>query len=221
MASGRGALRVLGRACGLFSGPPAGLASVGFLATSSAPLTAAACSGQQLMATRNLGGKWPEYFAKPSPYTEGTDFLGTPKNHQELLRKRPISPDVINTHAGAPARHYDFPITAISSVVNRVTGAGLSVGFAGVGALALVTDVPSLIEMYKVTFPFLVLPTKAVVAFPFVYHTLGGLRHLYWDHAKLGNNADKSSPLDMSNLPTSSKILMGASVVATLGVAAM
>jgi hypothetical protein len=46
----------------------------------------------------------------------------------QLLRKRPISPDVINTHAGAPARHYDFPITAISSVVNRVTGAGLSVG---------------------------------------------------------------------------------------------
>mmetsp|Transcript_19126 Transcript_19126/g.49096 ORF Transcript_19126/g.49096 Transcript_19126/m.49096 type:complete len:223 (+) Transcript_19126:155-823(+) len=222
MASG---LRALGRASGLLGGfrAPAGLASVGLAATatSSASLPAATAAGLQLQSTRHLGGKWPEYFAKPSPYTEGTDFLGTPKNHQELLKKRPMSPDVFNSHAGAPALHYKMPITALSSIINRVTGAGLSVGFAGVGALALVTDVPSLIEAYKAAFPLLVLPTKAVVAFPFVYHTLGGLRHLYWDYSKLGNNADKTSPLDMNVVPMSSKILIGASVVATLGVAAL
>lgn len=82
-------------------------------------------------------------------------------------------------------------------------------------------DVPSLVMMYKLACPMLVLPTKAIVAFPFVYHTLAGVRHLYWDHSKLGNNADKGSPLDLANLPKSSMVLMGASVVATLGVAAI
>jgi hypothetical protein len=34
---------------------------------------------------RWLGGdKVPEYWGKPSPYTEGTTFLGTPTNHQEV-----------------------------------------------------------------------------------------------------------------------------------------
>jgi hypothetical protein len=26
----------------------------------------------------------PEYYGKPSPYTEGTAFLGTPTNHDEV-----------------------------------------------------------------------------------------------------------------------------------------
>lgn len=26
----------------------------------------------------------PEYWGKPSPYTEGTAFLGTPTNHEEV-----------------------------------------------------------------------------------------------------------------------------------------
>jgi hypothetical protein len=26
----------------------------------------------------------PQYWGKPSPYTEGTGFLGTPTNHQEV-----------------------------------------------------------------------------------------------------------------------------------------
>jgi len=163
----------------------------------------------------------PEFFARKSPYTEGTEFLGTPQNHQELLKKRPVSPDVTNSHKGAPYKHYDFPLTAITSIVNRVTGAGLSVGFAGVGALALVGDVPTMVMAYKSAFPMLVVPTKAVVAFPFVYHTLGGLRHLYWDYSKLGNNAQKDSPLDLKNLPTSSMLLVGTSVAATVGLALM
>lgn len=30
------------------------------------------------------GDKVPEYWGKPSPYTEGTAFLGTPTNHEEV-----------------------------------------------------------------------------------------------------------------------------------------
>lgn len=34
---------------------------------------------------RFIGGdKIPEYWGRPSPYTEGTDFLGTPPNHHEV-----------------------------------------------------------------------------------------------------------------------------------------
>mmetsp|Transcript_4166 Transcript_4166/g.11739 ORF Transcript_4166/g.11739 Transcript_4166/m.11739 type:complete len:217 (+) Transcript_4166:76-726(+) len=213
-SAGRHALAALGRASGLLGAPA--------FAACETSLAATACAGSQLLSTRNLGRTGvPEYFAKKSPYTDGAEFLGTPRNHDELLKKRPLSPDVLNTHPGAPFVHYDFPLAAISSIVNRVTGAGLSVGFAGIGALALVTDVPTLLEMYKTAFPLLVIPTKAVVAFPFVYHTIGGLRHMYWDQAKLGNNADKTSPLDLKQVASSSVALLGASAVVTLGVAAL
>jgi hypothetical protein len=30
------------------------------------------------------------------------------------------------------------------------------------------------------TVPFLVYPTKMIFTFPFVFHTLGGFRHIYW-----------------------------------------
>jgi hypothetical protein len=34
---------------------------------------------------RYIGGdKIPEFWGKPSAYTEGTDFLGTPKDHLEV-----------------------------------------------------------------------------------------------------------------------------------------
>lgn len=44
--------------------------------------------------------------------------------------------------------------------------------------------------------PVLVLPLRFSVAFPLVYHTLAGYRHLYWDKTLKGidnASADKSS----------------------------
>lgn len=32
----------------------------------------------------------------------------------------------------------------------------------------------------------LVYPTKLLLSFPFVYHTLGGFRHIYWDKTTEG-----------------------------------
>ncbi|GLC52399.1 hypothetical protein PLESTB_000624900 [Pleodorina starrii] len=90
---------------------------------------------QQLMAStsfgaqqfRHIGGnKIPEYWGKPSPYTEGTDFLGTPKNHLDLIKKRPLSPDVLEIDN--KSLHYKFPLGALSSIANRVTGVAMSVG---------------------------------------------------------------------------------------------
>ncbi|GFR50864.1 hypothetical protein Agub_g13151, partial [Astrephomene gubernaculifera] len=98
---------------------------------------------QQLVAStsfgaqqfRHIGGdKIPEFWGKPSAYTEGTAFLGTPKNHLDLIKKRPLSPDVMGLD-GKP--HYKMPLGAMSSITNRVTGVALSVGFAGAGVFAL------------------------------------------------------------------------------------
>lgn len=45
------------------------------------------------------------------------------------------------------------------------------------------------IEAFKDAAPALVLPAKFLVAFPLVYHYLGGLRHVIWDKAHYGNMA--------------------------------
>ena len=54
---------------------------------------------------------------------------------------------------------------------------------------------------------------KLAVAFPLVYHYLGGVRHMVWD----------KSPDILTNeeVETSSKILVGASVALSLGCAAL
>ena len=57
----------------------------------------------------------------------------------------------------------------------------------GAGAIALTGDLPATIEAIKHTSPALLYPIKAAVAFPLVYHYLGGLRHVMWDKARYGN----------------------------------
>jgi succinate dehydrogenase (ubiquinone) cytochrome b560 subunit len=137
----------------------------------------------------------PEEFGQPK--TGGTSFLGTPKNHRELLNKRPLSPDVIDVDGKSV--HYKFPIVALSSITNRVTGCVLS-GAVGVGGVIACVGgaeaVPVTVEAFKSTFPMLVFPAKAFLSFPFVYHGFAGLRHVIWDMSVFGidnENAKKSS----------------------------
>lgn len=54
-----------------------------------------------------------------------------------------------------------------------------------------------------------------------VYHYLGGLRHVYWDHAQYGKQAAKNTPLELPAVEMSSKILIGASAAATAALAVM
>lgn len=45
------------------------------------------------LCCRWLGGdKVPEYWGKPSPYTEGTAFLGTPTNHDQVCHRAQLHP---------------------------------------------------------------------------------------------------------------------------------
>lgn len=142
------------------------------------------------------------------------DFLGVPRNHAELLAKRPVSPHVFEIDGRQP--HYKFPVGAISSITNRATGVALSVGTGAAAYVALTGDLGAAIGAFKDAAPLLVFPVKAAVAFPLVYHYLAGLRHIYWDHARYGNQADKNSPLEVPAMAGSSKLLLGGSAAATV-----
>lgn len=83
---------------------------------------------------------------------------------------------------------YAFPIVALSSITVRVTGMMISIGAAGLGAAEIAggsgaaLDLMSLIGSGAVGGGVVAAGAKFSVAFPFVYHYMGGLRHLVWDN---------------------------------------
>ena len=92
---------------------------------------------------------------------------------------------------------YKFPITAISSITNRVTGLGLTGLYLGYG-LSRFTNADNTIQN---TFNQLGDNTKRCLFFPPVfsatYHTFGGIRHIILDKypTYLNNHAMKKSSL--------------------------
>lgn len=174
----------------------------------------------QAQQLRFIGGdKIPEYWGKPSQYTEGTAFLGTPKNHLEFLDKRPLSPDVLDINGFS--RHYAFPWAALSSITNRVTGCILGTGTIAVAGLALKTDVAPIVQYLASMHPVVLFPLKFAVCYTIFFHYMGGLRHIVWDHHTIGNQADKSSLLELDKADMSSKALYAASAVMSLICAAL
>lgn len=120
-----------------------------------------------------------------------------PSPLSQLLEKRPVSPDVFDVDGST---HYKFPAVALSSITNRVTGCVLSGAVAFGGCLSAVGGpeaLPAFVEAYKSTVPILVYPTKLALAFPFVFHTLGGFRHIVWDKTTSGidNESARASSL--------------------------
>lgn len=165
---------------------------------------------------RHIGGdKIPEFWGKPSDYTAGTSFLGTPKDHLQLLNKRPLSPDVLEIDN--KSAHYKFPVAALSSIANRVTGVALTFAFAGAGWVALSGDLPGTIGYVATTTPLLLIPMKFLVAYTLVYHYGGGIRHLVWDAFIGGNQAEKKSLLELPAVQISSRALfIGAGAIAAV-----
>eukprot|EP00816_Leptocylindrus_hargravesii_P002370 CAMPEP_0196801148 /NCGR_PEP_ID=MMETSP1362-20130617/841_1 /TAXON_ID=163516 /ORGANISM="Leptocylindrus danicus, Strain CCMP1856" /LENGTH=168 /DNA_ID=CAMNT_0042171925 /DNA_START=36 /DNA_END=542 /DNA_ORIENTATION=+ len=114
---------------------------------------------------------------------------------------RPVSPHVTI---------YSFPVTALSSITIRITGVALSGIFAGLGTAELVSSGAALdIMQYIGSTSVVAYPAKFAVAFPLVYHYLGGMRHLVWDHFP-----DKLNNVDV---PKASIGLFGASLVLGTG----
>ena len=108
---------------------------------------------------------------------------------------------------------YSQPIPAVSSITNRVSGVLLTVGMYGGGLVALAgsCDLPGAIHSFQSSAPALVPVVKAIVAWPIVYHSLAGVRHLYWDYTAKG--------MDLASVELSSKALIASSVVLAVGAA--
>jgi len=128
------------------------------------------------------------------------------QNYSERMNKtgRPVSPHVTI---------YAFPPTALTSITNRVTGVVLSVGAAGLATIELVGGngaAVTLLQELTSMGPIVASSVKFSVAFPFIYHYLGGIRHLVWDV-----NPDLLNNVDVQN---ASYILVGSSLVLSAGV---
>ena len=95
----------------------------------------------------------------------------------ESQTQRPVSPHVTI---------YSFPVCALSSITTRVTGCALSFGGAGLGLVEIIGGNGAALELMSTIGSSGVMIgglAKFSVAFPFIYHYLGGLRHLVWDNS--------------------------------------
>lgn len=74
---------------------------------------------------------------------------------------------------------YKFPLTALSSITNRITGLGISGMYIGLGTSYLFNQ--NLLEYYdKANQPVKTIVNYTIL-FPNIYHTCGGIRHFIWD----------------------------------------
>ena len=74
---------------------------------------------------------------------------------------------------------YKFPITAISSIMNRVTGLGITGIYVASGTMLLFNKNPVTYYEKLTTYPKTIL--NYGIIFPTFYHTFGGMRHFIWD----------------------------------------
>lgn len=106
---------------------------------------------------------------------------------------------------------YAFPVGALSSITNRVTGCILSFGAAGLGFVELFGAGNSMWIMQTIGSQGLLVASAAkfTVAFPIVYHYAGAIRHLAWDY--------KPEYLENTDVEKSSMALFGASTLISAG----
>ncbi|KAH9848432.1 succinate dehydrogenase cytochrome b560 subunit [Lenzites betulinus] len=107
----------------------------------------------------------------------------TPQAEERILNdqrlRRPSSPHFTI---------YQPQLTWIASIANRVTGAGLSVLLYGYALAYLVApatfDSTHVLELLASVPEAVKYAGKVVLAAPFAFHSLNGLRHLGWDMGK-------------------------------------
>lgn len=105
---------------------------------------------------------------------------------------------------------YKFPITAISSITNRISGVYLT-GIMGLSAFYYLLNNKQKESVLNYYHHLGYIPQKIInysVLYPFGYHVMGGLRHLIWD----------SFPYLLSNnkVAKSSYALFGLSIIPTI-----
>ena len=103
---------------------------------------------------------------------------------------------------------YKFPVTAISSILTRVSGVYLSGLFIAGGISKLVNKDKYLYDKYNNLSYNLKTAFHYTIIFPSVYHTYGGLRHFIWDkYPKLLTN---------KSVPKSSYLLFGLTGISSI-----
>lgn len=111
---------------------------------------------------------------------------------------RPVSPHVTI---------YAFPVGALSSITNRVTGCILSFGAVGMAAADIIGGGGASMHIMQVIGSqgaIVASTAKFTVAFPIVYHYLGAVRHLAWDY--------RPEYLETADVEKASKLLFGGSL---------
>ena len=74
---------------------------------------------------------------------------------------------------------YKFPIAAISSITNRITGLGVTGMYIGLGSSLLFNK--NVLDLYDKSHQTTKTLINYTILFPNIYHTLGGIRHFVWD----------------------------------------
>ena len=90
---------------------------------------------------------------------------------------KPVSPHVFI---------YAFPTIAISSITVRITGGMATLGFFGVGGLALTQGGEAAIESVQSIVSYAPTAAKFSMAWVLGYQWFGSARHLYWDWTAKG-----------------------------------
>ncbi|XP_005999395.1 succinate dehydrogenase cytochrome b560 subunit, mitochondrial [Latimeria chalumnae] len=120
---------------------------------------------------------------------------------------RPISPHITI---------YEWSVPMVMSITHRGTGVAMSAGVSlfGLAALALPGDFASYLEMVKSLSlaPALIYSAKFTIAFPFMYHTWNGIRHLAWD---------TGSGFKIPQVYRSGYMVLALTLLSTIGIAAM
>uniref|UniRef100_A0A182N2K2 Uncharacterized protein n=1 Tax=Anopheles dirus TaxID=7168 RepID=A0A182N2K2_9DIPT len=81
---------------------------------------------------------------------------------------------------------YAFQLTSMLSITHRFTGLALTgyITVLGLGALAMPHDATHYLTMLEGLSAPTLLALKFTLAYPFAYHTVNGVRHLFWDLGK-------------------------------------
>uniref|UniRef100_A0A182J8V6 Uncharacterized protein n=1 Tax=Anopheles atroparvus TaxID=41427 RepID=A0A182J8V6_ANOAO len=81
---------------------------------------------------------------------------------------------------------YSFQLTSALSITHRFTGLALTgyITALGLGALAMPHDATHYLTMLEGLSAPTLIALKFTIAYPFAYHTVNGVRHLFWDMGK-------------------------------------
>lgn len=108
---------------------------------------------------------------------QGDNHPGESHDDRNARLQRPQSPHL---------SIYAPQLTSMLSITHRMTGMALAgyVTMMGLGALALPHDATHYLTMLEGLSAPTLMALKFTMAYPFAFHSVNGVRHLFWDMGK-------------------------------------